>query len=699
LNRDYNVISQEDVKEIDNVIEFANSLIVKDSEYADSLETNASRRTSYEYINARMNLDPNLNATEIEALLKGYTDQNAYYEKLYEDYGIDYYESRNATDLQILTVTNPILSREDQKLFYDCYYESLNYHNKIISTKAFKGQKMYRGFIRLFLIFSTIQRYLTRKMENYFNIDLYTPKMLKNAFISVGLDYFDDMPVNYQRRLLKMVNTLLSHKGTNRAIMEAVELFGFTNIEIYRYVLAKGYNKNKTNGKLDYNDPFLQFFRTPAGNEVNFSSDLAMSYDAVTEEDPYWQTTEEEVKSLSFNYFNTKYMSVDTTIDAMKETIGLSYFMSLLNKFQRFHKEKKGKDFGFVNSTISVEKVDIYDAIVALQSIVLRSHGYKDKISMNPDTINYVYGYGDIDNKIDVSGILKDIENEMVLRPRTVANFEELTEFIENFKMTSFDGEKYSIERFINVFDSNEKVRRDLERIAVESNNYRIYRNLLKLWDIKMRSKITVDNYEGNETFLEYVRKKNYDLYNYIVPPGNIMGNQGKLNDFYKERIFELTESVSNYMTTTEVKQFFLNNNFIGLGKYIEKYIYTLVSIFKAYTVDLLSANLVLSFSDKFSNSVRLFDETVETSEMYEAERVDLLDVGNFLTTRLGGKKDKDFMTIVEPGEYVKITYTDKDGKVTVTDNSHEFKTNAGGEGGLVNTGKSYIGKENPFFK
>jgi Phage tail protein (Tail_P2_I) len=201
-------------------------------------------------------------------------------------------------------------------------------------------------------------------MENFFNIDVYDLKTLKNAFISVGLDYFDDMPINYQRRLLKMVNTLLSHKGTNQAINEIVELFGFSNVDIYRYILAKGYNTDPKTGRINYKDPYLMFFKTPSDKEIDFKKDLMLSYESITSNDPYWQSSEEEVKTLSFNFVNSKYMSVDTTIDAMNETIGLAYFMSLLNKFQEEYKQREGMDFGFINKKISKNVINVHDAIV-----------------------------------------------------------------------------------------------------------------------------------------------------------------------------------------------------------------------------------------------------------------------------------------------------------------------------------------------
>jgi hypothetical protein len=677
LNSNYNVLSQKDIDEIENVLDFANGLVLKDMELAESKETMKSYRNSNEYINARLALqgegdEPN------QRIIDQYKEVNPYYRELWEKYGIDIYHSRTAKHLQILHVTNPVLTKEDSNLFYECYYEVLNYHNKVTHTKAFKNQEMYSGFIKLFLIFSTVQRYLTRKMENFFDIDVYDLKTLKNAFISVGLDYFDDMPINYQRRLLKMVNTLLSHKGTNQAINEIVELFGFSNVDIYRYVLAKGYNADPKTGRINYKDPYLMFFKTPANKEIDFKKDLMLSYESITSSDPYWQSSEEEVKTLSFNFLNSKYMSVDTTIDAMNETIGLAYFMSLLNKFQEEYKKKEGTDFGFINKKISNNIINVHDAIVALQSLVIRNHGYADTISKNPDVINYVYGYHDIENKIDISHILDEIKEITIKFPNTVQNHEELIEFIENFKMTSFnEKENYSIEDFINVFKANEEMRKGLEKLIIETNNYYLYRKFNEIWDIEMRSKLTTKMYGSNETFMDYIRTRNYDLYNYITIPDYIKDNEKQTYIFFRDRIFDLTESISNYISDLRVRQYFLNNNFIGLSSYIEKYLYTIISIFKAYTIDLLSANIVFSFSDKAFNSVRLFDDfQLETQHQF-AERVDLLDVNNILTTRLSASSryslgDTFRITVEDPADDTHYVYDPEKGKITPEESEAE---------------------------
>ncbi|ALN97996.1 hypothetical protein Bp8pS_317 [Bacillus phage vB_BpuM-BpSp] len=674
MNNKYNLISKEDIKEIDDVLDFAEGLIIKDVKKADQEETVTSLRTANQVITSALNkADSN---DEIDNIMKNYKDLNPYYIELKEKYNISYYKSRTARDFAILESTNKTLNREDTALFYECYYEVLEYHKKVISTRAFESQTKYRSFIKLFIIFSTVQRYLTRKMDSFFDVDVYDLKRLKNAFISVGLDYFDNMPANYQRRLLKMVNTLLSHKGTNLAIKEIINLFGFKNMDIFKYILVKGYGTDRR-GQINYQDPRLFFYKTPADEEINPSKNMRFDYKSITSQDPYWQASEDQIKSMEFNSITSKYMSIDSSIDAIKETLNLSYFMSLLKKFEEEYKDKHGIDIGFINKKISLQSIDLFDSIIALQSLIIRSHGYKDLINKNPDSINFIYGYNDIENKIDIKEFVKKIEDILLKYPNT-EDHETINSFLKDFKMSNFeDKENYTINSFLEVFNNNESIRNSLEDLIVKTNNYYIFRELNKIWDLKMKSKINNDIYGNNETFLDFLKEKNYELHNYIIPPDFMDEKQRQL--FFKEKIFELTESIANHIGDLKLRKSFLNNNFIGLNSYIEEYLYTIVSLFKSYTIDLLSANVIFSLNDKRLNTIKLFDHYQGSTYSYEAERVDIIDICNildgnklllkeeFLDEKLywtSSLKDQDILDSIYDDKFIQSIYDIKEKKI-----------------------------------
>ena len=66
----WNAFDDDDIKDIDGVIEFARGLVIKDSDYADSLETETSLKASDLYMRANDNtLDPSY--SEFQPALTG----------------------------------------------------------------------------------------------------------------------------------------------------------------------------------------------------------------------------------------------------------------------------------------------------------------------------------------------------------------------------------------------------------------------------------------------------------------------------------------------------------------------------------------------------------------------------------------------------------------------------------------------------
>jgi len=817
----YTPFTKEDIKEIQNVIDYAKGLVIKNSELAQEHETTLSMKNANMYIQARTRTNDRLSEAEIIKIIRDYQETNTYYKDLYDLHQIDYLNSRTAKDYTILKATINSLNREDKNLFEKCYYESLKYHLLVTYTEAFDNQQYHRAYNEMLLIFMTVQRYITYKMDSYFNIDSYDKNKLKNAFISYGLDYFDGFPLNYQRRILKKINQLIQYKGTNIALNDILSIFGFDNIKIYKYLLCKVYD-SVAEDKKD-----LMFYRVPIDDNLDFSKHLPVTYDQIVDNDPFWRSDKKEFLNEPFNILNTKYLSADISMDIVKESLSMSYFLSLLNKMEMNYKSKEEADFKFSNRNISNQPIDLMDAIIALASIALRSHGYKDKIIKNVDSINYVYGFNNINDNVDVRKLLEDIHilliqnkprfnesdydnlekfivqfraknfetvlesgyedveteynssivykrqldtisklskvenlvykfytdnvievldyikelfidgkfdpmlfdtyvdirkiykmfisvklstkdntmddflgamkknktimdqldalikainlenlteyydlykknkvglndllkqtmNEItrlrqlnyfdfksdeerqdywVRNPRDYKHYPELCNFIElHYISDTLYKNSYSMEEFVKIFKYNNDLRYKLEDIIVESNNYELYRNYLKLWDIKFIGDINISYFSGHDTYSDYLKRKNYDLYAFTQMPATIKGDEKLEYEFYRDKVFELCESIDNHINAGNMN-FFVNNGFIGMLDYVKRFIYILIHVFKAYTTQLLETNTVLSFNDKTFNAIRMFDKANISGFFKFREYITLKDFMKTTTT------------------------------------------------------------------
>lgn len=608
----------ENIIEIKNVIKFASNLIIFDKKTADSLETNQSLKLSSDYIDAYFSISSNLTKDQKIKIIDNYQELNPYYIKLKKDNNIEYAIARTSNDLTILKANFKCLSKEEEKLFYDCYYQALLYYKKILSTLAFSNQKNYRETEITFILFCTIQKYLTNKMEGFFNIDRYNKRDLKNSFISIGLDYFDNMPITYQRRLFKKINDIISEKGTNKCLKDIVSIFGFDNIKLYKYVLAKKFTRTKKNGNYLYLDPKLIFYKVESDKELNEENCETFDYDEITENDKYWNANKSELLNTDFNYLTSEYISVDSSINFLKESSYLEYFINLLYKAKN---DNNIQELNFFNKKISNYPINIFDGFIAIFSLLLRSNGYDDNIIKNPDVLNYVYGFNDLDNKIDISKILNKIKN-IIYNDNYYIN---LYNFINNnFKFNNIN-KNISIKEFINIFNNNIEIKNKLEEFINETTDYDLYKQLNLLWDLTMKSNINLKIFSKNDTYLDYLKNNNYDLYSFIIPNKNV-NTEEKSFYFYRDCIFEICNSITSFIGKNDFTKALDNSPFFGLTFYLQHYIYTLVSLFKAYTTELLTTNFILKFNDKKDNTLKLFDKSrIGITDLY-SERFDLLD-------------------------------------------------------------------------
>lgn len=473
----FNIANLEDIDELKDVFQYARSLVIKSQEIADQYENVESLRSSVRYISAVLELTDTDDLNR-EVIIKSYVEKNKYYLYLKKSYNIDIVTARTANDLTILGVMDKTLSVKDEALFMTCYNETVSYYKQTFFTTAFKNQEYHLEYFMLTLVNMTIQKYLTRKMENFFDIDSYTKRQLKNSFISYGFDYFDILPINYQRRLLKMLNELVISKGTNVDIRKIIDIFANKNLDIYKYILAKLYPIDG-DGNHDYDNPYLVFYKTLADGIINYDTDIVINYESVVEKDPLWKVDKDEVlyhkvfdkqteefKIESDRMFNTiisKYMSVDVTTDALRDAMKTSYLFNFLYKFERDHKDLQDSDFGFFNRDMSTNKIGIFTAIVGLISLMLKKLGIPDKINFFPNILNDIYGYENIDNNDDIIELLKEIQILLVQHKdelETTRKYSELYKFFRNFNMYGFNSplSEYDMNTIYNMSSINRNI-------------------------------------------------------------------------------------------------------------------------------------------------------------------------------------------------------------------------------------------------
>lgn len=672
--------------EFEKIYQFVMSLVIKDEDAATECETLNSSKAAYVYLMAYMGLsnmnDYNFTIEEINAvgansltsiteeqqkeLLKnkrklivndyeGYDgktysiskENNKYYLQLKEKYRINYAESRIAKNFHIIYYDKCILNEKEVGIFLELYYSSLLYFLSSLYNKAFEGEKHYLNFCRFFITFITIQRYINARIDFITDIDFFDEYSIRNMLASYGLDFFADMPLKYQARILKNINELLIYKGTDKVFTSIMNMFGFKNVDVFRYYLCKDYARNETGnrrtdittlinvneetGERILNAPEYNFYKVNVESK-DLEGDLLNAYPNdftnFVKTDPFWQIGVNELVKYNFNHVCSKYIGLETTMNIFEESLQLSYFYNTLKQIEEEYIKSgtQKSTLSFIYTEISPTDIKLFDATVALMIIVMKKIGVSRNIVDEETALNYIYGYNfqkpkDGDIFSDGSSVDEDSFNYVGSSVKTITGKDksksilitELLEYYQDLKnIKSYNLIGY--DELLEILRNNKSYRESLQQEIYTETDYNKYRKLKAIYSVlfyKQSSVYAFTNKKTNQLYPDYetwLRNRDENLYLYInsaIPdedaPYKILT--------YDNVIEELCNAIENYLNSQDFNLFFENNSLVL--DFVKKYITRMILIFKAYTVDLKDLNIIYTFDNRYLNTMKFFDDSM----------------------------------------------------------------------------------------
>ena len=160
----------------------------------------------------------------------------------YLDYitcGITPYKARKAYDFQLLY--SPTIDNNQIADQFDTTYE--NNRIFIMNTyysEAFKyNSDYYVSFMGLLIMLITMVDMLSKIQENMVKKDLLDQRCVEYLFDQYGMPYYKSIPLIYQQRICKNINTLIKEKSCAKGMFDIVNLFGAENISVFRYFILK----------------------------------------------------------------------------------------------------------------------------------------------------------------------------------------------------------------------------------------------------------------------------------------------------------------------------------------------------------------------------------------------------------------------------------------------------------------------------
>jgi hypothetical protein len=705
------------ILEMESIINFCSQLVIKDEDKASATETMKSMKTSYQLINAMLRADTlddyevtllDLQAMDTDEVkystfnpkripdaykdevleyerykvYKSYIsagDMNSYYEDIYQTYFKDsethyktfesfkessslpfYVTARLYKNFSLIWYPDNILTTYEVIKFKKCYNECLNYFMAVCYNEAYKiNNNKYNDLCKLMIIFMTIKRYLNSRLENIDDIDFFDEYSIRNLFLSYGLDYFFDMPLKYQKRVLKNLNFLIKNKGTNKALINILEIFGFDNIKVMRYILCKEYSKDPNTGYINIDDPVLKFYELSDDYdhiEEAIQNSNSYDYDDFVSSDKYWQLTDDEKKQLysqGFNYVNTKYISISSMMSLTEYGNDFTYFIDLIYRIELKKKDDTSnfdsiQNLYFYDYLISTDKITLFHAIFLLFTLVLNKFGYDDLIIHSSTANAKVYGfnfdditecinfykesrkyktydevmlangYTDVNNDGYLAGRQEDMnsQNCEYLTPETINAFKKknlkyIDDVINEENEIGFDNMALA-----DLFKSNVNFRKELEELILATKNKKLYNKYMVFYKCCFVSDFRNDIFDGYETYTDYFKKNDEALYTFLMNLKAELGNasDGDKELLYNQYILDLCTSIETYLDDDTFDFIVQGNTY--LMDYIREFVYQLINFIKSYTVQLKEMTTIYVFDEKFRNIILYFDDAYMEDEM-----------------------------------------------------------------------------------
>lgn len=177
----------------------------------------------------------------IEQIQTDYAD-DTHYQYIYHlgDKRVDFYTARKAVNFALLYL--PSLNTFDiiENKFRRMYDRNRKYTISTIYSEAYRFMSYhYDAFIQILILIQTMVDMISEVQEYIINKDVFDSRTIRYLFESYGIAYYKEIPVKYQIRIIKNVNTLLKYKSSHRNIIDILELFDDDTITVFTYYLMK----------------------------------------------------------------------------------------------------------------------------------------------------------------------------------------------------------------------------------------------------------------------------------------------------------------------------------------------------------------------------------------------------------------------------------------------------------------------------
>lgn len=483
----------------------------------------------------------------------------------------------------------------------------------IYDSEAFiEENSHYENFIAMFIVLQTMIDIIAELPDFLIKRDIFDLGTIRLILQSYDVDYFPDIPLNYQQAIIRNINKLIEFKSTSTSIINICSLFGCDNAEVFKYYLFKE-RKIDDQGKYVFNENEIdnykfKFIKCPIDENIDnyiYDKTKYLSYDDVTLGDKWWDGgldhtyIEELIKEHEFNYLQSKYLSVDCVFSMTEILFQLVYFYNMI--FDDVFSEDLLRVRLFnISNRYSFKLVDVFCFLFALGYTY---YGLMDDILFDQSKILYVKGFNFNLNMSELAEYIN--ERHYSLEDLGVADF------------VTFDSDEriLTFNQLSSIFLNNKKIYNHIVHEIVTADNKRIYDIYKDLFDAMMINELTSDffvmsNGEVASTFTEFLEDRDINLYNALMDIKNM--------DSYEDRQQAASTMIDDVIYVLQ-HQYLTDKAFEKIYKCfptadadsIIVYIKELVNFFKSYKVQIDQMNIIYLLDDKYENWAGAIDDVI----------------------------------------------------------------------------------------
>lgn len=547
------------------------------------------------------------------------------------------------------------------KMFFSTYELCREYFASVIYVREKHNQdELYDKFIAMSIMIMTIQRIMVDTFKLGVNRDFYDLDSIRVFFDSYGIPFFEALPLDYQRLIMKRINILLRSKSTDRCLYDITNILFFDRVTIFEYYLMKEQKYDDNNIPLDIKKPIEDidgsvryiedidkmydlYFQAVDMKEKNVSLALenkSNSYDyyEVTYEDPHWWDDEDlrmKLTESEFNYIDTKYIGVNIMYNLTKMMFETVYFINMLvDKKNDIHRPNLNFYLTIKLPRITVEPVSIFDAVILLCALTCKKNHFKGNIIKTGTKILSVMGF---DFKENFNLIRKNIKKDKKIYDQ------EILKYLQKMNIYSKEDINTLYNNMVGLADFCVKKMNSTDDIKVYHAYKYLYDSLMvKDYTTKV---LTKSNGEVADTYLDYLNDQNPFLADFVNACS--IEQTGIYIDHILGTLNEIIPDLE-YLSTIN-----------GTDNILVEVLVKLIEFFKSYTVDLRNLNILYVMDSRRYNMIKMISDCTITATIrsddnlkYYLDMIEVLGVENFFN---------DYVIPIEMiYMYNKLTYKDQ---------------------------------------